>query len=256
MDQGDDQELVPLTHIDAEWRTDVPSIEATVVDHAVVFGNGEVGLAADLPLDLSAHIPMPLPQRDQSRASALADGSMSRGQIVSYDLRTGEERYSAAAARVEDEMAISGETTAGPGGGIPRVAVEDKGEIVHKNFNGLSWVSDTTTSDYPRSVKLFFQQDGSYWVCSGSLIDPMHVITAGHCVHSGNGGNWSTNMVVVPAYDDGVEPYGRANGIQLHSWTGWTLNGNFDYDIGVIDLDRPVGALTGWHGYGYHNDCA
>ena len=49
----------------------------------------------------------------------------------------------------------------------------------------------------------------------------------------------------------GREPYGRAYATQLHSWTNWTNNRDFDHDIGLIDLARPVGGITGWHGYGF-----
>jgi hypothetical protein len=41
----------------------------------------------------------------------------------------------------------------------------------------------------------------------------------------------------------------------MHVWGNWPNDHDYDHDIGVIDLDRPVGALTGWWGYGYHEDC-
>ena len=40
--------------------------------------------------------------------------------------------------------------------------------------------------------------------------------TAGHCLHSGSGGNWYSNWVFIPAYDDDLanpRPYG--------TWTPW-----------------------------------
>ena len=47
--------------------------------------------------------------------------------------------------------------------------------------------------------------------------------------------------VVVPAYDEGLEPFGRAAAAQLHSWSGWTSSEDYDWDVAVIDLDWPIG---------------
>ena len=66
---------------------------------------------------------------------------------------------------------------------------------------------------------------------------------------------WSENVVVIPAYNDGYIPFGAANGISLHTWSGWATYGDFDDDIGLIALDRPVGALAGWLGFGFENNC-
>jgi hypothetical protein len=65
---------------------------------------------------------------------------------------------------------------------------------------------------------------------------------------------WATSIVVVPAYENGNRPYGDASSVLTHSWDGWIINQNSDWDIGIIDLDRPVGALTGWHSYGYSDN--
>ena len=36
---------------------------------------------------------------------------------------------------------------------------------------------------------------------------------------------------------------------QFLSFTGWTANQDFEYDVGAIRLNnRPVGMLTGWYG--------
>ena len=123
------------------------------------------------------------------------------------------------------------------------------------NFTDLSIIDDPDLYPWCVNVKLFMQFGSSYYVGSGVLIDPYHVLTAGHCVFDHGGTNdWADNIVVAPAYENGTRPYGDATAVGLHSWTGWTSDGDFDHDMGVIDLDRPVGAVTGWHGYGYNNN--
>lgn len=117
-------------------------------------------------------------------------------------------------------------------------------------------LSQINSAAFPWSAacRVFFTQAGTNYLCSGTLIDERHVITAGHCVNQGNGGQWSTNVVVYPAWNASGGSYGAANGIQLASWTDWTVSGSFNGDVGWIRLDRPVGALTGWMGYGYNSD--
>jgi hypothetical protein len=94
---------------------------------------------------------------------------------------------------------------------------------------------------------------GGNWVCSGTLIDAKTMITAGHCVHEGNGGDWMINVTVSPAWDGDADYAGSANGVLLSSWTGWTSGGSYDDDQGYVRLDRPVGSLASWHGYGYND---
>jgi V8-like Glu-specific endopeptidase len=64
---------------------------------------------------------------------------------------------------------------------------------------------------------LFFSINGAPYLCSASVIKPRVVLTAGHCLHSGNGApsGWYSNWVFVPAYRNGTAPF--------NSWTRWQL---------------------------------
>lgn len=118
-------------------------------------------------------------------------------------------------------------------------------------FGSLSAVSGST---YPwsTSCRIFFTQAGGNYVCSGTMLDPKHVISAGHCVHSGgSSGVWSTNVVVAPSWDGDANAFGTANGVELTTFTPWTQSRNYGGDMAFIELDRPVGFLTGWLGTGY-----
>ena len=71
--------------------------------------------------------------------------------------------------------------------------VQEDDELEVQNYNGWNYVSDP--HKYPKSthVKIFmtFRKStggNSYYVCSGTLIDPLHVLTAGHCVYTHKAG--------------------------------------------------------------------
>jgi len=50
------------------------------------------------------------------------------------------------------------------------------------------------------------------------------------------------------------EYYGEANSVNLRSYSGWTEDENFDYDMGLVTLDRNIGNYTSWFQYGYDNN--
>lgn len=88
--------------------------------------------------------------------------------------------------------------------------------------------------------------------CSGTLIGPNTVVTAGHCVHSGgSGGSWyPTSSYTVYAGANGTSnPYGSCTAKSLHSVSGWTSSGNEEFDYGAIKLNCTVGNTVGWYGY-------
>ena len=122
-----------------------------------------------------------------------------------------------------------------------------------------------STASYPQSAvgKVYFTKpgDGNY-VCSASVIasESRRVVwTAGHCLSDGGEGDWYTNWMFVPAYNDGDEPLGRWSATHLATFAGWLYDRNFHYDLGAVVMQPKSGnAITdytgslGWRFKGAH----
>ena len=69
---------------------------------------------------------------------------------------------------------------------------------------GSSWTGGGTVAN--TTGKVLFEMDGSYWVCSASVVsdtktDRSIVLTAGHCVYDETNEAFATNWLFVPDYD-------------------------------------------------------
>jgi V8-like Glu-specific endopeptidase len=93
--------------------------------------------------------------------------------------------------------------------------------------------------------KLFFTDNGLNYVCSASTINNSYknlIITAGHCVHSGQGGVWHSNIVFAPAYYNGQSGYGLWNWSQARTFNSWISNSDFTHDQAFVTLQQRNGA--------------
>jgi glutamyl endopeptidase len=104
-------------------------------------------------------------------------------------------------------------------------------------------VQISNTTYFPESTVVFISSSGGS--CTGFMIGLNRVATAGHCVHSGPGGNWFTINWVARAKNGASEPYGRCSATALMSTTGWTQNGDPNYDYGSIKLDCNSSSTLG-----------
>ena len=112
-----------------------------------------------------------------------------------------------------------------------------------RNFVPCDIVNDPSAAPWRFSVKV-----GD---CSGVLIDPYHVLTAGHVVDLSQGFGATK---IIPAYNNSEMPYGNAYPTEVYLPATFAVGTAADYAI--IKLDRPLGTLTGWVGYGYNEDDA
>lgn len=91
----------------------------------------------------------------------------------------------------------------------------------------------------------------------GTLIGPRHVLTAGHCVHSGgSSGHWFNNLNFTITYRPGVNGQNYTNTIyaweSVSSVLGWTRDGDLDYDYALITL-ADTNMHTPWMAFGWHS---
>jgi len=113
-----------------------------------------------------------------------------------------------------------------------------------------------TIYPYKTVGKVFFTEPGiGNFVCSASSIGGDGVITAAHCVHDSATGTFWSNWVFVPAYRDGVAPYGQWTANHLWFLSAYQDGGNGDsrFDIGGAVLNRKgttkISASVGFLGF-------
>ncbi|PMB48697.1 hypothetical protein CEN39_22550 [Fischerella thermalis CCMEE 5201] len=133
----------------------------------------------------------------------------------------------------------------------------------HFTSSRLVPLSADTVYPYSAAGKLFFTQPGvGDFVCSAAVLRQRLILTAGHCVHSGSGGNngFFTNFVFVPGYRDGAAPFKQwswSRVIVTSTWSGGggTVPNAADYAIIEVPdqsfngTNRRIGEVTGYFGY-------
>jgi V8-like Glu-specific endopeptidase len=146
---------------------------------------------------------------------------------------------------------------AAPEGGGTAGSPLDDGEPDRGDFGEDDDVQVDDTTAYPQrtACRLAMRtQNGGMASCSGVLVGPHHVLTAGHCVYQTEMGGWMDEIWVTPAYDQGDVPFATAITERIHLAEGWILYENWLYDMALIGIDRDLGDVAGYLAFEYADD--
>jgi V8-like Glu-specific endopeptidase len=80
--------------------------------------------------------------------------------------------------------------------------------------------------------------------CTASVVDsPAQdlLITAAHCIYNASSGGYVSDIVFIPDYRDGQEPYGAWTVARLLVSSQWRSSANPDYDFGFVVLNARAG---------------
>jgi V8-like Glu-specific endopeptidase len=140
---------------------------------------------------------------------------------------------------------------------------EDAGSF-GQQFTSSRLLPTTNDTLYPyRTVgKLFFTTPSGNKTCTASVIRNRIILTAGHCVHNGNGSNsgYYTNFLFIPAYNSGAAPYQSWSSSYPQVGSNWftgggTIPNSMDYGmLEIVDKNisgtvRSIGSVTGYLGW-------
>lgn len=128
----------------------------------------------------------------------------------------------------------TGEPTGPPGSTLPAKAIASAANsLADGNLQLASAITESAVAG-----KVFFRKpSGGDFTCSASALNSPSkqlVITAGHCVHEGSGGNWMQNWVFVPRYRSGARPFGTFSAKQFRTFNAWISNSDRSRDVGMV----------------------
>jgi V8-like Glu-specific endopeptidase len=112
----------------------------------------------------------------------------------------------------------------------------------HVLLPGKSAASHTTRPRAALRVGALFEHDASgNHFCTASVVSSPGkdlLITAAHCINGGRGAGYKSDIVFIPGYRDGQEPFGVWTPARLLVAPQWAKSADPDFDVGFVIL-RP-----------------
>ena len=116
-------------------------------------------------------------------------------------------------------------------------------------WHGPGYRSGQSKTAHPARQNLrvgaLFEHDanGNHFCTASPVTSPGKdlLITAAHCINGGKGGGYRQDIVFIPGYQDGQEPYGVWTPAQLLVAPQWMNSSDPDYDVGFIVLKPSDG---------------
>jgi glutamyl endopeptidase len=119
--------------------------------------------------------------------------------------------------------------------------------------DGRVKVTDTTVFPYSAIVEIEVDFPYASALCSGFLIAPATVATAGHCLYYSSFGGWAQSITVYPGRNGAIAPFGSVTGKTWSVRQKWVNRESPGVDYGVIQLTLPIGHTVGYFGYQYND---
>jgi V8-like Glu-specific endopeptidase len=107
------------------------------------------------------------------------------------------------------------------------------------------------TESWPWRTDVALRQSypsGNTFICSATVLDEFHILTAAHCVHDSGEGGWADRIEAYPGRDGSQTPFNVAYATKMTTYRKWTDDRDARFDIAVVALDRSIGRQTGWMG--------
>lgn len=127
------------------------------------------------------------------------------------------------------------------------------------NFSALAKASSFfNLSDYPVRTAVAlrtYSNSVSSRLCSGIMIAPRFVLSAGHCACLNGNFKIYDSIQAIPAYNNGSIPSNIPASMvkRIYIFKTYYDNTHWD-DISLYELKEPIGIQTGWVGIGFNSN--